>query len=285
MSTKVQLISLIKKKYNNLSVTQKKAADYIFNNPEKAAFNTAVQIGIDAGVSDSTVIRLSYALGFRSFSEMQEMLRKQIMDTISNPNKGNRIGMNMNVSEEFTQIIENQICALQSLYNKLDASSIHKAAEAFIEADQILVMGYYSAFTVAYNFYLNLEMMRKNVFFYRTTETEIQRLYNLTDKSVVMAVSFPRHVKDVLRFINEAKKQGARVISITDSELSPVCQNSDIPFVVDVDIDKETGLLTAPAAMTLHYLIAMDIKNKDKENVLRKLNNIRTNLDKEEVFY
>lgn len=285
MSTKVQLISLIKKKYNNLSVTQKKAADYIFNNPEKAAFNTAVQIGIDAGVSDSTVIRLSYALGFRSFSEMQAMLRKQIMDTMSNPNKVNRSGMNMNVSGEFTQIIENQICALQSLHNKLDASSIHKAAEAFIEADQILVMGYYSAFTTAYNFYLNLEMMRKNVFFYRTIETEIQRLYNLTDKSVVMAVSFPRHVKDVLRFINEAGKQGAKVISITDSELAPVCQNSDISFVVDVDIDKETGLLTAPAAMTLLYLITMDIKNKDKENVLRQLNNVSTNLDKEEVFY
>jgi DNA-binding MurR/RpiR family transcriptional regulator len=64
--------NLVKQKFNGLSAGQKKVAEYLIQNLEEAAFSTAFQIGRKVGVSETTVIRLSYALGFNGFSEMQE---------------------------------------------------------------------------------------------------------------------------------------------------------------------------------------------------------------------
>jgi len=273
----IQIANMIKEKYNSLSIAQKKAADYIYKNLGKAAFNTAIQLGIEAGVSDSTIIRLSYALGFRSFSAMQAAnpSYKAVVSEGTVPE---------DVPDAFTQIVENEILTLRSLLYKLNAQDVRKAAEALINADQVLIMGYFSAFTAAYEFYLNLSMMRSNVFFYRTSEIEFQRLYNLTDKSVVVAVSFPKHIKDIVKFTRDAKKQGATIISVTDMELSPVSCESDISFTVDINSDNETGLILMSSAMTLMYLIIMSIKTQNREKVIAQLENARNNLAEQDVY-
>lgn len=61
---------LVKERFNNLSTVQKKVAEYLIQQLEKAAFSKAVQIGLKAEVSETTVIRLSYALGFKGFTDM-----------------------------------------------------------------------------------------------------------------------------------------------------------------------------------------------------------------------
>ncbi len=277
---------LIKEKYSMLSMAQKKATEYIFQNLEKAAFNTAVQIGHEAGVSDSTVIRLAYALGFRSFSEMQGMIQRQIMDVIkpSNKQKTDEDLRIMNDNNPFTKIINDEVSLLNGLLEKLDITKIQEATKALIEADQVLIMGYYSAFTVANEFYLKLSLMRPNVFFYRTTETEIQRLYNLTDKSVVVAVSFTKHIKGTLKFTRQAQSQGAKIISVTESELTQISLESEIPFIVDVNADDDTRFATMSQALVLFHLIIMSIKMQNKEQVLKNLNNIYANLENEDIY-
>ena len=44
---------------------------------EKGSLYTAGQIGKEAGVSETTVIRLAYALGLNGFSDLQELMRKE----------------------------------------------------------------------------------------------------------------------------------------------------------------------------------------------------------------
>lgn len=274
------LDGLIKEKYGTLSAAQKKAADYIFQNPQKAAFNTAVQIGMEAGTSDSSVIRLSYTLGFRSFSEMQDMIRKQFMDSVNPepPENGPEEDSYTEAMLPYVNIIKEENRNLTRLLKKLNVEDISRAAEALIKADQVLIMGYFYALTPAYEFYLNLSMMRPNVFFYRTTETEYLKLYNLTEQSVVLAVSYPTDITDILKFIGEAKRQGATVISVTNSELSQVSSQSDIPFTVDISIDNESGYILPSSAMAVLYFIIMNIKERDRENVMPRLENVRANV-------
>jgi len=271
---------LIKDKYNSLSKSQKKAADYIFQNMDKAAFNTAIQIGMEAGVSDTTVIRLAYTLGFRNFSEMQEVIRKQFLEDV---NPGNLGGMQTdNASEQESNyiagVIAKEINCLNQLYRKMNYKDVESAAKALLEADQVLIMGYFYAFTAAYEFYLNLSMMRDNVFFYRTTETEYHRLYNLTEKSVVVAVSYPMELNDILKFTEEAQKRGARVISITNSELSKFSRESDISFVVDISVDNETGYVLQTSAIVLLYFIMMRMIDLGRDKIMPYLENVRANL-------
>lgn len=275
---------LIKQRYHSLSSAQKKAADYLFKNMDKSAFQTAVQIGMEAGVSDSSVIRLSYALGYASFSDMQHAMQEQFLDALQDANDTNSVQPLPESDDPIKALIRNEIKNFTELDKQLKTEDINKAADALIEANQVLVMGYFNSFSPAYEFFLRLSMLRPNVHFYRNSETESQRLYTLSKKSVVVAFSFPRHIKDTLSYIRQAKKQDATVISVTDNDLSPYNHESDISFMIDINSDWRTGFLSLSPAFILVYLLMMAIREKGGDEAQQHIDNLMDHYIDQDIY-
>ncbi|MDQ7861882.1 hypothetical protein RCO48_15625 [Peribacillus frigoritolerans] len=88
---------------------KKKVAAYLIENLDEAAFKTAFQIGREAEVSETTVIRFSYSLGFEGFSKMQARIQKQLLHQnqidLSNTDSFLRID---DKQDPFTKVIENE---------------------------------------------------------------------------------------------------------------------------------------------------------------------------------
>lgn len=283
--TALDIERLLKKKYTCLTASQKKAADYIFQNLQKAALSTIVQLGKEAGVSDTSVIRLAYALDFGSFSEMQKAIKRHVLENMGAP-PASRDGMEQLASSDdpLRQIIGNEIRAMNKLVQSVCPDDLARTAEALLQADQVLVMGYFNAYSVADELFCRLSMLRPNVHFYRTTQTESQRLYHLTDKSVVVAVSLPQHIRDTLTFIRKAKKQGATVITITENELNPYSHEADISFMVDIHVDPETGFVLLSPAMVLVFLLLKVLFCKGGDEIRRNLDNITGHLSEQGIY-
>ena len=74
MGTKNELLARLDEKYDKLSKGQKRLADYIRQNYDKAAFLTAVKLGEAVGVSESTVVRFATQLGYKGYPEFQKEL-------------------------------------------------------------------------------------------------------------------------------------------------------------------------------------------------------------------
>ena len=75
MSVKNELLKMIDERYQKFSKGQKKLADFIREDYDKAAFLTAAKMGEEVGVSESTVVRFATALdmtGIRSFRRLWE---------------------------------------------------------------------------------------------------------------------------------------------------------------------------------------------------------------------
>ena len=72
MGTKNELLARLDEKYDKLSKGQKRLADYIRQNYDKAAFLTAVKLGEAVGVSESTVVRFATQLGDKGYPEFQK---------------------------------------------------------------------------------------------------------------------------------------------------------------------------------------------------------------------
>lgn len=275
---------LVKKNFALLSAAQKKVAEYLLQHLEKAAFSTAVQIGREADVSETTVIRLSYALGFRGFSEMQEFIQKQILDSASSSYKANHAknAIAADDTNPFAKVIENEIQILSQMFRELDTKEIWQAVDALIRADQVFVVGYRASYAVAYWFSLMLGMMRTNVDICPSNGDDHQKLCNLTDQSVVLAISFPRYIKRTLQLSEYAKKQGATLISVTDRLLSPIGRISDITLTTDRNVDPDTGLVSMSSVMSLLYLVINGINMKDQERIQarqQKLEQLYANYD------
>ena len=74
MSVKNELLKMIDERYQKFSKGQKKLADFIREDYDKAAFLTAAKMGEEVGVSESTVVRFATALGYDGYPEFQKAL-------------------------------------------------------------------------------------------------------------------------------------------------------------------------------------------------------------------
>ena len=69
------LLKRINLAYNTFSKGQKKIADYLVKNYDKAAFMTASQLSKVINVSCSTVVRFAVELGYDGFPYLQRALQ------------------------------------------------------------------------------------------------------------------------------------------------------------------------------------------------------------------
>ena len=78
MNENKDIITLIQARREGFSKGQKLIADFVCEKYDKAAFMTASKLGEKVGVSESTVVRFAYELGFEGYPEFQHVLREII---------------------------------------------------------------------------------------------------------------------------------------------------------------------------------------------------------------
>lgn len=274
---------LVKESFNGLSPGQKKVAEYLLQNIEKAAFSTAVQIGREADVSETTVIRLSYALGFSGFSEMQGMIQKYVLQSSTNRPYG--IDEEMPDTEEvnlFSKAIEKDIAILRQTYSQLNQVDLWKAVDLLVQADQVLVVGFRASYAAAHWFSFMLSLIRNNVVLIPFMGEAEEKILTLTEKSVALVISFPRYTKETIRVAEAGKRKGAKIISVTDRVLSPVGRTSDITFTTDVNI--ETGANSISSILSLLNLILGGIEMKNQSNIQSRMQELEQLYSSWEVF-
>ena len=67
------ILHTIETSMSSFSKGQKKIANYILNDYDKAAFMTASKLGKLVGVSESTVVRFALELGYDGYPSMQRV--------------------------------------------------------------------------------------------------------------------------------------------------------------------------------------------------------------------
>ncbi|NEW00993.1 MurR/RpiR family transcriptional regulator [Bacillus megaterium] len=209
---------LIKHKFPDLSRGQKKVAEFLVNFTEKGSLYTAGQIGKEAGVSETTVIRLAYALGLNGFSDLQELMRKEWLSSAESKEAASKPA-----AEEKKPFSE--------WLSPIDEKELSQAVDALIKSDQVYIAGFRESHTAAYWLYYKMNQLRNYVLLSFPTGFLLETLCNLTSESAVVVFSLPRYTKEALEVAQQAKKQGAKVIAITDRRLSPVGQIADITLL------------------------------------------------------
>ena len=71
MAQTENLIVKMNRQYKDFSKGQKKLADYICKNYDKAVFLTAARLGAEVGVSESTTVRFATQLGYQGYPEFR----------------------------------------------------------------------------------------------------------------------------------------------------------------------------------------------------------------------
>lgn len=271
---------LVNDKFPILSPGQKKVAEFLVSSLENGALRTAFQIGGEVGVSETTVIRLAYALGLNGFSDMQELIRQDWLGNKQTSSvKPETENSNIN---RFTNILHHEKQMLDKIIHQIEENDVWKAVDSLIQADQIFIGGFRESYAAAYWFYYKMNQLREHIHLSFPTGYLLETLCGFTEKSVVLIFSLPRYAKEALTLAEQAKKQRALVIAITDRRLSDIGQLADI--TLNTGEKTEVFADSILSTLRLSQLILLGMHTRDSKNIQTRQEKLEHLYARKEVF-
>ena len=148
----------------------------------------------------------------------------------------------------------------------MDRTVFSEAVDAIISARRIYILGVRSSASLVSFFNFNLSLIFDNVKLVQPTSSSevFEQMLDIDKDDVLFAVSFPRYSTKIVNAVNYASAQGAKVISLTDSPLSPIAQNANYVLTAQSDMASFADSLTAPLSIINAILVAVSAKMQDE---------------------
>ena len=271
------ILTHIQENMSSFSKGQKLIANFILSSYDKAAFMTACKLGKTVNVSESTVVRFAAELGYDGYPSMQKALQEMIRNKLTSIQRievsNNRIGD----QDIMSMVMQSDIEKIRLTLEETDRSSFSRAVEAISSARRIYILGVRSASALANFMSFYFTFIFDNVVHVDTTSISevFEQVMRIGPDDVLIGLSFPRYSKRTVKAMQYAKKQGATVIAITDSDVSPLANIADVSLFAKSDMASFVDSLVAPLSLVNALIVAVSrVKNDQLEATFGKLENI-----------
>lgn len=256
MENNNDLLARIQKDYAKMSKGQKQIAQYILDNYDKAAFITASKMGKTVGVSESTVVRFAYAMGYDGYPELQKSLQELIRNKLTSVQ---RIALSADMQEQdvLKSVLKADMANIRMTIEMINTQAFAKVVDALNHARRVYVVGMRSSTPLAQfmAYYLNLlldDVRQVSA----GPSSAIEQLVGISAQDVLIAISFPRYSKSTVNAIHFARERGAFSAAITDSLFSPLTEYANECLVARSDMASFVDSLVAPLSLINAIIVA-----------------------------
>lgn len=238
---------------------QKRIANYILDNYDKAAFMTAAKLGTTVAVSESTVVRFASELGYDGYPEMQKALQEIIRGKLTSVQRMQVSQNQMEGQDILGHVMQRDADSIRTAIEAVDREEFSRVVDKLLKAEHIYILGVRSSsFLAGYlNFYFHL--IFKNVIFVQNTAAgEIyEQMIHIGPGDVLVGISFPRYSKMVIHAVEMAHERGADVVAITDSQMSPLYSLATAALLVGCDAISFVDSMAAPLSLLNALILAV----------------------------
>ncbi|MDL2226183.1 MurR/RpiR family transcriptional regulator [Deltaproteobacteria bacterium OttesenSCG-928-M10] len=254
---KENVIDRLRAIFATLSPKLQRLATYIIDNHKDVAFLNVGALAKAAGVSETTVTRLSYALGFQGFSDFRQALQRHMKSYVSLPKYEPSRAKGFILAE--VAAMEKTI--IDEMLTHIPPEMFKQVVDRLHRAKNVIIVGtHYNAMPALYAAHF-LSAIRPRVSLVHNLNVDAYAKARAAgDKDVVLAISTARYPKETQEILTDFHSKGIRIISITDSEVSPVAPLSDIALLVPMKfmsfIDPYSGIMTLIHALVNAVLVA-----------------------------
>ncbi len=273
----MDILSAIEAHFPNFSKGQKKIANFIIAHTDKAAFMTAARLGSAVGVSESTVVRFAYELGYSGYPELSAALRQVIRTQLTSVQRmevtRDRIGSG-NILDE---VLSGDMEKIKRTLEETSHEDFENAAAAIADARKIYVIGDRSASALARFAHYYLNLMFENVKLVTTTSSSelFEQIMRIGSEDVVIGISFPRYSNMTIQAFSFAARSGAKIVAVTDGPNSPLAKDATYLLSARSDMNSFVDSLVAPLSLLNALLVQVGmLKQDDVVSTFQRLEDI-----------
>lgn len=271
------LITKIQSELPGFSKGQKQIARFILEHYDKAAFMTASRLGVTVGVSESTVVRFATELGYDGYPHLQRALQEMIRNKLTSVQRMEVAGDRMGGRDVLQTVLHADTDMIRVTLDEIDRDAFQGAVDALMGAKRIYILGVRSSSALAsfLGFYFNLLFENVTLVHTNSVSEIFEQVLRVGPGDVLFGISFPRYSKRTLSAMKYARDRGARVIALTDSQLSPLARVANHVLLARSDMASFVDSLVAPLSVINALIVAVGMSRRDEiEQTFNKLERI-----------
>lgn len=231
MVTPTETAELVRTHRDDLSPAERRVADVVLADPQFVAFGTVAQLADRAGTSGASVVRFTARLGLDGFGALQDRVRgeltrqiHQASERLEGPDPDDLLGHTADALSS----------SLQETLRSLRREDFERAVDLLADQDrQIFVLASDASRGIGLQLATELNLVRRGVVHLDGSPVAVHRtLADADTGDLVVALDLPRYDRWLLDAVAAATTSGARIVAVTDSQLSPLAAGADVVFVV-----------------------------------------------------
>ncbi len=247
---------------DDMSPRLRLAAKYIVDN-DSAFGMDPIRISADkAGVSANSFVRLADRLGFDGFDDLREPFRVSLLERYDGSGGEawlEELSEKGPLAADHARSVRNEIDIVKRSLRLLTPQKAEAAATLMIEARNAYVTATRSSYALAYYFHYVARMSLPHVHLIpRHMGSPVDEMVSVEPSDVLMAITFPPYSADTIDALRLARRNGMKVILLSDSELIAPAIEADLFLKVSVQSHHSFSCYAGAMAVLdslLHHLV------------------------------
>lgn len=254
------LLLRLRQSVDGYSRTQQKLGEFVLSGPAKVVYLTITELARESGTSEASVTRLCRTLGCKGYNEFKMALALDLRQVQSVEYGG----------DEIDNVVNESVQALQDTAKLLDRTLLEAATLALHQAQSVQIYGVAASAILGEYLHYKLLRLGKPAQLFSDMHRAAMNATTLSKNTFVVAISSSGSTRDLLHVVKLARKQGVRVLALSNTPRSPLASLSDIQLVAaKPEGPLSAGALNAKVGVMLLVellttsLIALDHKYSD----------------------
>lgn len=227
-------------RYDGLSKRLQQIARYTLDEPNELALETLAVIAERCGVQPSAIVRFAQGFGFSGATQMQRLFRDGLLSANAALGYGDRVRrfneeVNKTVAGDglLAEFVEGNVLALRNLGETVSEQEMRKAVALIADADTVHVAGFRRSFPISSYIAYSLQQVGKKVIFVDGVAGLAQQQVNTIEVGdLLIAISYRPYAEETVRLVAIAAERGAKILSISDSRVSPIAKAATLVLQV-----------------------------------------------------
>ncbi|MDF2705114.1 MurR/RpiR family transcriptional regulator [Nonomuraea muscovyensis] len=229
---------------HRLSPSQRRIARYLLDRPEQAVFLTSVDIAEAVGISQPSVTRFAFALGFTGFPEFRDHLRAALRD-------GQEPAAEPALNP-LQAMVNSEIRNLELLRDSLADTRLAEVAARLAASRPLPVVGLRVSAPLAHLFGYLAAKAHPDV---RVIDTPGSTLEDRLSRAAqagaswTLAFGLPRYPRELREGLIWARRAGLRVALVTDHSVGALAEHADVVLTAPVSSQFAFDSQAAPSVL------------------------------------
>ena len=261
--------------YSALNKQEQKAARLILENPQKIIHDSITELANNSQVSDTTVFRLCQKLGYKGFQDLKINLALAVIEPIKN--------INEEINESDDMYIIMQKLLHQNLHNleetiRINGSgALEAAVDLLLPANQLLFFGMAGSGALAVDACHKFTKTGIRSVVHTDFHWQVIAAALAGPGDVIIAISNSGSNKEIIESLRLARKNQAKIITVTGNAISPIAKVSDVLLVsyAKGDMFRSEAAGSRITALMLIDCLTLAVSLKRKDETLQALRKVR----------